>query len=142
MQADPKTGEILGATFTERQAFELMAGYVDARNEANRAKGFQDGIGNTIKGYLERNGGGLEDFERGNIAKLQTRVGAQELDAMTLAAKEPGLLVELASHGCLKLDPAAFKSFSGKAIFHDNSKKYLIPGRETTALVVEHKEKL
>lgn len=122
--------------FTQADVFEMMARYVEMRDQANWYESFQKSIGNTIKEWLTKHGGVIEDSERGSVARLQVRTGGPELDVTALAARDPGLLANLAVHGCLKLD---FQAFKEKAAFYASTKRYLYPGRTTTALVVNTK---
>lgn len=122
--------------FTEVELLEMMARYAEMRDQANWCGSFQKSIGTTIKEWLAKHGGLLTDHERGTIARLQLRGGGPELDVTALAARDPGLLANLARHGCLKLN---FQAFKEQAALHASTKRYLYPGKDTIALVVETK---
>jgi hypothetical protein len=119
--------------FTEVEVCEMVARYAELRDQAAWFESFQRSVGNTIKEWLGSHGGTLQDHERGNIARLQIRTGSPELDVPAIALREPGLLVDLARNGCLKLD---FPVFRETAALQARVKKYLVPGRTTAALSV------
>ncbi len=119
--------------FTEVEVFEMVARYAELRDQAAWYESFQKSVGSTIKDWLGRHGGMLQDSERGTTARLQIRTGSPELDVPAIAMKEPGLLINLARNGCLKLD---FQAFKEAATLYASTKRYLVPGKTTAALVV------
>lgn len=125
--------------FSEAQLTHMLLGVWKLKVAARDAADAYDKAKKPLKDWLEAHPGDfLRDGESRCFAKLQERSGSLQIDAISLAEKEPELLVKLAALGCLKLDAGAFeKSVQGKRIEGDQAKVYLMPGPGTVAILID-----
>ena len=124
---------------TDQEAEGALVAYDQARRDEAEGREAKDKIGAHIRWYLEHRHPRIENEERGLVAYLQERTGAEEADLIRMAEKAPDLLLRLAWLGCLRLDAKALAVFQGKSDVPDRAKPYIMPGKSSRALIVAKK---
>ena len=135
---DPTTGELTGREFTAADLEAMLPALFDMRRERERLDGAYKTASGPVRAWLDAHPGEqLREGESGISATLQERRGSDELDVIRLAENRADLLLWLALHGCLRLDGAAWKALQGKAAETVGVKPFLMPGRGSTALIID-----
>ena len=136
--SEPKPEYEVGE-FTEAQLTAMLFGAWKLRLAAKDAASAYEKVKEPFRAWLKTHPGDfLRDGESRCFAKLQERNGSLEADTITMAEKEPELLVRLAALGCLKLDAKAFeKGVQGKRTEGEQAKAYLMEGPGSVALIID-----
>ena len=126
--------------FTERELINMLDGLLAIRAKRDQyAKAFETGK-KPIADYLAKHGGDLLDGENGIRAALQDKRGAPELDLMSMAEANEGLVLWAARQGVLKLDAKVFAALDGKARETLLLKDYISPGAGSQSLIIARTE--
>jgi hypothetical protein len=128
---DVVDSDVAFGDLSQREIVAMLKPYDDAREWAKRQKG----IGEVIRGWLEAHPEemAVRDGEAGLEASLQWRSTG---DVYDVVAMPDGLVLALAGHGCLKVDPKAVETLSHTIAAAARAKQYKRPGGTAPALVV------
>ena len=130
--------EVEERELTETEALVVVREYHAARLDEAKAKRRKDGAGGHLKRFLEDEEGNrtLFDAEWSLDASIETRTGTPTYDVRKIPAE---LVLWLARQGNLKVNHDAVMKVA-ECTEKDALKKFKMPGKPTTALIVKRRE--
>ena len=125
----------------QRHALDLVNAIALLNSQIKPLEGLKARAVDELKEYLLLNDlTELVDGETGAAAKLQDRTSAETFDLVRASERDPEAVLEAGHIGALSADSRMLDRHSG-AGWIDVLRKYRMPGRITTALYVEGKDK-
>lgn len=125
---------------TRKTCVGLLAAIHAARKDKAKADAEDKKLSPLVKGFLERHPEEvIWDGERHLEGRLEQAQGAYDLDTVSLAQKDPDLLLWAAGMGLLKIDGALWKLMQDKGTEAAKLSGWIVRMRGTTKLRVEEK---